>query len=30
MTRRKDIDVMHAIINIEQSRTFAMDGKSII
>jgi len=28
--RRKDIDVMHAIINIEQSRTFAMDGKSII
>ncbi|MHB2029266.1 MAG: tyrosine-type recombinase/integrase [Acidimicrobiales bacterium] len=28
--RRKDIDVMHAIINIEQSRTFAMDGESII
>jgi integrase len=28
--RRKDVDVMHAIIRIEQSRTFAMDGTSII
>ena len=28
--RRKDVDVMHAIIRIEQSRTFAMDGTSIV
>jgi integrase len=27
--RRKDIDFLHAAINIEQSRTFGMDGKSI-
>jgi len=27
--RRRDIDVMHATIHIEQSRTFTMDGRSL-
>jgi len=27
--RRKDVDLLHATIHIEQSRTFGMDGKSI-
>lgn len=28
--RRKDVDLLHATIHIEQSRTFAMDGRSIV
>jgi len=28
--RRRDVDVLHAIIRIEQSRTFTRDGKSLI
>ena len=27
--RRKDVDLLHAVLSIEQSRTFAMDGTSI-
>jgi integrase len=28
--RRKDVDVLHATIHVEQSRTFTMDGRSLV